>query len=185
MNEDSNVFRILTNLENPFEESEIDHRNLPKCKNVSELNKIDLSSSNMSISAPKNVFDSFLKEKFDIEGIFGFMEIYTKLHIGEAFFLPVPENISVIFKVSNDPIDLSHFLTHYQSSIITTHNSSYLNLHNDTIYRFTLIRADFDWDKNANLFYLGYHYETEQFHFFIRSSIQFDLTVLYQKKAGT
>ncbi len=185
MNEDSNIFHILTNLENPFEETERDHRNLSKCETVDKLQTIDNSSLNVSVSAPKNVFDSFLKEKFDIDGISGFMEIYTKLHIGESFSLPVPENITAIFKVSNDPFELAHFLAHYQSTIITTRYSSYLNLHNDSIYRFTLIRADFDWEKHANQFCTGYHYETKQFHFFIRSSIQFDLTVLYQKKAGT
>ena len=185
MDEDNNVFYVFNNLENPFEENEREHRSLPKCETVSQLHKIDVSSNNEHVSVKKNILDEFLTKKFNINGIYGFMEIYSKFHIGQSFWLPVPQDISVIFKTSSDPYDLAHFLGHSQSSIITSKNRSYLNLHNNRIYRFTLIRANFDIEQYSDLFYVGYHYDTEKFHFLIKSSIQFDLTVLYQEKTGT
>lgn len=162
------------------------HELLPKSRSAKELEENLLSETLTIFRTPFDSLNNFLTEKFDGIGIPEFMQIYTKLHVGQSFCLPVatPE-ITCYFKTERDHDYLAQFLPQYQESIVPnpfSFQGSRLNLHNDTIYKFTLIHANFSLAEFADYFRCGYHYETNEFHFFIKSSIQFDLTVVYEEK---
>lgn len=185
MNENTPVFRILNSPEgNPLEGiQEALRKALPYC-DLEGVKALDQSTSDTSANTAAKTFDQFLKEKFDGIGIGEFMKIYTKKHVGEAFCLPiVPPDITCRFMTATNPEVLAKFMETYKQSIGTNPftGNTFMNLHNDTVYEFTLIRADFDLLANQKLFWRGYHHQTDNFAFFINSSIQFDLTVIYQK----
>ena len=185
MNENIQSFRILNSPEgNPFEGiKEALRQGLLKC-DLEELKKVDQTKKDRTVNASTLVFDEFLKEKFNGIGISEFMKIYTKKHVGEEFCLPVPSEITCIFNSSDDPEALAKFLANYKQTIGTNHftGNTFLNLHNNNVYEFTLIRAEFSLDEHKNLFWAGYHHSHDNFKFFIKSSAQFDLTVVYNDK---
>lgn len=171
-----------SNLGTPFEVDDSYYRSLPNFSSVEELKNKKLSKEMDIFQTPAETLDAFLKETFGGIGIPELMRIYTKKHIGTEFCLPVvTPQVICYFKKEDNANSLFNMLANYQCSIIPSPFGNHLNLHNDTIYKFTLIRADFDLKENASNFFFGYHHESKNFHFFIKSSIQFDLTVVYEK----
>ncbi len=164
--------------------------NLPSCQTVTDViakrNEIKSSSSRLILlKTPKTVLDSFLKKLFNGIDLFKFMRIYSKLHIGEEFLLPVPESIICMFyELHSKDAEKLNSIVEQQNRILTTNlHDGPLNLHDNTIATFTLVEA-----KGIDLskLYGGYTYSDGNFNFFIKSSIQFDLTVFYaERKTGT
>lgn len=175
-------FRILNSpRENPFDIMSENYHSLPACNTIEELVQAE-SSKFTVIKTPALVLDEFLKQKFNGIGLIEFMHMYTKKHLGTEFAQGVPPFVTCIFRTETDEIELAHNLKHHQSSIISMPDgTTHLNLHNNDVYKFTLINAKFDLEKYKNDFFTGYHVQTNDFHFFIKSSIQFDLTVTYYK----
>lgn len=173
---------------NPFEDDPRNYERLTVLNTAEELAQAELSGKTAVYRAPSEVVSSFLMEKFGYD-ISGFMEMYTKLHFkrlaignGEGFAFPVPPITCCYFAEYSDPTELAKRLSNYQASIIRDeHGDTMLNLHNDTVYKFTVIRAKFNLAEAKDQFYFGYHFTTEKFRLFIKSSIQFDLTVVYEE----
>lgn len=154
----------------------------PNLNSTSELaTKVAVSPAEIFLT-PAETLDDFLKEKFSDIGIAEFMQIYTKMHVGEAFCLPVvTPTVACLFGSFDKPDLLINLLTNYQASVQKNiFGSTFLNLHTDATYKFTLLHVT-GLKKNKNQFYSGYHHETEHFHFFLKSSAQFDLTVIYEE----
>ena len=101
-------FRIFDNNTGKFEKL---LQQFPKLNSTSEL-KSKISASPAEIfSTPREVLDNFLKETFEGTGIAKFMQIYTKLHVGEAFCLPVVTPTVACLFGNFDNLDLlSHIL---------------------------------------------------------------------------
>lgn len=153
-----------------------------KLNSTSELaTKVAASPAEIFLT-PAETLDDFLKEKFSDIGIAEFMQIYTKMHVGEAFCLPVVTPTVTCLFGSFDVSDLlSQMLVDYQSTLKKNGSgSTFLNLHTDATYKFTLLHVT-NLTESKNKFYSGYHHETEHFHFFLKSSAQFDLTILYEE----
>lgn len=178
-------FRIIGAAANPFDVDASWYHSSPLCKSVKEIHEKSNCESEV-FQAPSKIFNQFLKEKFDMD-LLDFMEVYSKLHKAPftremlQYIFPLPQNIICFFNEETDPHSLKHKLLHYQSSIIEDHfGHTHLNLMEVGIYRFTLLKAKFSLEKNKQCFLKGYFYKTEKYHFFIQSSIQFHLTVLYE-----
>ena len=186
MNGNSQSFVILNGIRsNPNEVKENAIRNsLPVYDNPSELQELENSQKDISVRATAEVMNEMLKMKFSGIDIQKFMEIYTKLHIGEAFALPVPPIITCTFKNMTSAEEVQNFLSGHQRLIGEDgFGRSFLNLHTDNVYEFTIIRAHFNLAEDHKSIYHGYYYdENEKFAFFIKSSAQFDLTVVYSEK---
>lgn len=173
---------------NPFEDDPRNYERLTVLNTAEELAQAELSGKTAVYRAPSEVVSSFLMKKFGYD-ISGFMEMYTKLHFkrlaignGEGFAFPVPPMTCCYFAEYSDPMELAKKLSNHQSTIIKDeYGGTMLNLHNDTVYKFTVIRAKFNLAKVKEQFYFGYHFTTEKFRLFIKSSIQFDLTVVYEE----
>lgn len=187
---------ILIGSESQFESRAISEgrkkifiESLPNCQTVTRLvtirNEIHTNCSRLVLSkAPRTVLDSFLKELFKGIDLYGFMRIYSKLHIGEEFVLPVPNSIICMFyEFPSTDSKMLNYIIELHNRILTQHlNNGPLNLHDNTIATFTLVEANgVDFSQLSN----GYVYSNDNFTFFIKSSNQFDLTVFYEeKKAG-
>ena len=185
MNGNSQSFVILNMVRsNPNEAMENEIReNLPVYNNPSLLLELASSKENTSVRAPAEVLDEMLRMKFVGLGIKEFMEIYTKLHIGQAFAFPVPPTVTCTFKEMDSAKDVQDFLSGHQRTIGEDRFGTFLNLHTDDVYEFTIIHANFNLAEDHNSIYHGYYYgENERFAFFIKSSAQFDLTVVYSEK---
>ena len=125
-----------------------------------------------------------LREKFNEIGLIELMKVYTKKHFGEAFYLPMvtAPKVGCLFCNSDNPDLLSGILTEYQQTIKTSFwGSIVLNLHANDICKFTLLHAKFSLKENESKFSHGYYFETQKFLFFIQSSIQGDLAVVYEE----
>lgn len=172
-------FRIFENNQWEVEKS---LQQFPKLNSTSELNAKISATPAQIFSTPEKILDNFLKEKFGNIGIAEFMKIYTKMHVGEAFSLPVVTPVINCLFGSCDNLDLlSQILADYQSSLKkNVFGNTFLNFHTDAIYKFTLIHAT-GLKKSKNKFYTGYYHKTEHFCFFIQSSAQFDLTIVYEE----
>ncbi len=180
--DENNLFEAIFSgiLDGHFEVDDSFYRSLPHFNSVEELKKKKLSKKVDIFQTPAKTLDDFLKDVFDGIGIAELMRIYNKQHLGKEFCLPVvTPQVTCYFKEYDDENKLLNMLKDYQRSIVQGPFRTYLNLHNDTVYKFTLIHADFDLKANADKFFFGYHHESENFHFFIKASIQFDLTVVY------
>lgn len=187
MNESSQRFVILNRVRsNPNEAAEKAFReNLPICNDPDNLllEYANAQATNKAVRAPAEVLDKMLRVKFGNLGIREFMEIYTKLHIGQAFALPVPPIITCTFKEMSSAENVQNFLSGHQRTIGEDRFGTFLNLHTDDVYEFTLIRANFNLENDHESIYQGYYYgDNEHFAFFIKSSAQFDLTVVYSEK---
>lgn len=185
MNGNSQSFLILNRVRsNPNEATEKAVReSLPTCDNPDELLKFANAQENQSFRTPAEVLDSMLRMKFSGLGIREFMETYTKLHVGQAFAFPVPPTVTCTFKEMNSAKDVQNFLSGHQRLIDEDGFGTFLNLHTDDVYEFTIIHACFNLEENHQSIYSGYYYgENEHFAFFIKSSAQFDLTVVYSEK---
>ena len=187
MNENIQSFVILNSVRsNPNEAAENTFReNLPICENHDALlhEYANATENHKVVRATAETLDKMLRAKFNNLGIREFMEIYTKLHIGQPFAIPVPPIVTCTFKEMCTAEDVQNFLSGHQRTIGHDHFGTFLNLHTDNVYEFTLIRAAFNLEKDHNSIYHGYYYgEDEHFAFFIKSSAQFDLTIVYSEK---
>lgn len=187
MNEHSQSFIILNSVRsNPNEAAEKAFReSLPICEdhNILLHEYANATENHKVVRATAETLDEMLHAKFEYLGIRQFMEIYTKLHIGQAFALPVPPIVTCTFKEMNTAEDVQNFLAGHQRTIGQDHFGTFLNLHTDDVYEFTLIRATFNLEEDHKSIYNGYYYgDHEHFAFFIKSSAQFDLTIVYSEK---
>ena len=144
-------------------------------------------------TSPK-VLNYFLDLKFS-KSINDFRRMYAETHFKALGANISNEELDIIINIHNipqkiicclaradDAAELSYRLANYQQTITEDcFGKSQLNLHNDDVGKFTLIRANFDLEAEKNKFYFGYHFSTEKFKFFIKSSLQFDLTIVYQE----
>lgn len=187
MNGNNHEFVILNEVRtNPHEAEENAYRNsLPYCEDVNQLRELFNSDAESSVRTSSDVLDHALRREFgtnrDLEY---FMKLYTKLHFGQSFAMPVPPEVVCYFKVKHSAQEVTDFLRGYQRTIGTDeHGRSFLNLHDDNVREYTFIRADFDIWGNKHQLYGGYIYRTSnlRYTFFIRSSSQFDLTIIYNK----
>lgn len=181
-------FVCPTDPNNPFEVANRDYRQLPEYETVDKLIKKETESQIDVFQAPSQVFSDFLKERFGLT-LTEFMLMYSKAHFtalgfGEQDGIAVPVGPTTIcyFEESHDPAGLAKMLSGHSSCIERAPISgTFLNLHFDQIYKFTLVRAKFDLSAEKDKFYFGYYIEHDHFRFFIRSTVQFDLTVVYQE----
>ena len=185
MNGNSQSFVILNRVRsNPNEAAENAIREkLPVYDIPDKLLELASSAQNLSVRAPAEILDEMLRMKFAGLVIQEFMKTYTKLHIGEAFALPVPPTVTCTFKEMSSAKEVQNFLSSHQRTIGHDAFGTFLNLHTDNVYEFTLIHANFNLAEEHKSIYHGYYYgENERFAFFIKSSAQFDLTVVYSEK---
>lgn len=155
---------------------------LPVCQSVTEVSAEEEKSSSdfyVVTMIPKEILDNFLKEKFKGLELFDFMKNYARLHMGQEFLLPVPESIICMFYKANDVETLNRQINSYENILTRNLNDGPLNLHDNSIATFTLVEAtDLDFSK----LWGGYQYSNGKFNFFIKSSIQFDLVIIYERK---
>lgn len=172
-------FRIFNGKESELDTDLVKQADIPKCSDPAILQQTVLAGQNKMFKVPTELMNLFLNNYFGINGIYSFMKIYSKLHAGIEFAMPVPETIYYLFGYENNPEVIKKLLTGYQASVgVMGGSSTFLNLHTNDIYKLTIIAAGFDLECIDSPF-LGYHYKNKNFHFVIKSSSQMDLTILY------
>lgn len=158
------------------------YQNFKMLSKPNELNEIVLEKDGDFdiFNTHLDVLDTYLIEKFKLT-VYDFMRIYTEHHVQNGFSFPITTPyITCLFKKESDPMALSEFLREYQSVIPSQGmNLGVPNLHDGTIYVFTLIEADFDVHK-YNRSFPGYYYMSSTCPMNIGSSKQFDITVVYE-----
>lgn len=186
MDGNNHEFVILNEVRtNPHEAEETAYRNsLPYCEDVNQLEELFNSDADSSVRTSPDVLNNAMRKEFDDRDLDFFMNLYTQLHFGQSFVFPVPPEVVCYFKVKHSAQEVLDFLRGYQSIVGSDeHGRSFLNLHNDNVREYTFIRADFDIYGNKHKLYGGYIYRTAnlRYTFLIRSSSQFDLTIVYNK----
>lgn len=188
-------------LDTLFKKSSCNYEVIPKLNSVEEVRLQESISGNLNwYNIPAEVFDKFLLEHFEYD-IEGFRKLYIKRHLAafgctedevSAFARcvnPIPDNIQTYFGKVNSLSELTFKYKRYQEIIKTHTCSESLSLHDDTISNFTLIRACFSQliakpetlEQMENDLSFGYYVPTEKYRFLISSSIQLDLTVVYEE----
>lgn len=171
-----------------FENEARKYESFPEIATIEELTQKELNSKGDAYKVPTTLFSNFLKQRFDHD-LPEFMKLYSKAHFSglgfefeEGIVLPIASTTACYFGKTSNPDRLAEYLANYQASVVRSpFGGTRLNLHNDTIYEFTLIRADFNLEAEKSKFFFGYHFTTDKFRFFIKSSVQFDLTVIYEE----
>lgn len=186
--------------EPPFGSRARDYEQVPKINSAEEFEKVEELESPKRFPlelrtyvTPREELNRFLVSKFK-HNITDFMRWYGKAHL-EALgahptdddvnlivaIHPLPANIVCFLMETDDARELSSMLFHYQATVIENHlGMTQLNLHDDNVRKFTLIRAKFNLETEKKHFNFGYHFSTEKFRFFVKSSSQFDLSVVYE-----
>lgn len=172
----------------PFEDENREYESLPELATVEELIQKEATSKHEAYKTPTTLFSNFLQERFG-KDLPSFMMLYSQMHFNaigfeaeEGFALPVGPTTICYLGESANPTELAAYLADYQASVVRSpFGGTRLNLHNDTVYKFTIIRASFSLEDEKGLFNFGYHFTTDKFRFFIKSSVQFDLTVVYEE----
>lgn len=172
----------------PFESEERKYASLTELATVEDLIQKESCSKHENYRVSTQIFSEFLQKRFGLN-LPDFMQMYTKEHFktlgfkgSEGIVLPVGSTTICYFAESSNPEMLAKRLANYQASVVPNlFGGTRLNLHNDTIYKFTIIRAKFSLDATKNHFFFGYHFKTDKFNFFIKSSVQADLTVVYEE----
>lgn len=183
----------------PFENRYRNYGKMPELKSVEEVRLQESMSYNLSwYNIPEKVFDEFLSGRFGYS-IKGFRKIYLSKHMADfskdeisviaKYVNPIPANIRAYFEEVNSSFELMFKYKQCQEIIKAHSCSGPLPLHDDTISNFTIIRARFskltadreslEKIKKERLF--GYYFSDEKFRFFISSSMQLDLTVIYEE----
>lgn len=173
-------FRIFNGKESIRDVDIVKQVNIPVCSKVELLNQAVSSDECRMFKSPTEIIDSFLDSYFGIKSIVELIAIYNMLRLGLYFSYPVPKSIYCFLGSEKNPETLKKLLSTYQSRICIMKDgiSTFSNMHPMDIYKLSVIRADFDLD-NFNHTLLGKHYMTEKFHFFLRSSPQMDITIVY------
>lgn len=186
--------------EPPFGSKACDYEQVPKINSAEEFEKLEALKVQKKIPlelrayvTPREVLNCFLVSKFE-HNLTDFMRWHIKSHL-EAIGMhptddnvelmlaihPLPTNIVCFLMEVDDARELASMLFHYQPTIIENHfGMTQLNLHDDNVRKFTLIRAKFNLETEKKHFNFGYHFSTEMFRFFVKSSAQFDLSVVYE-----
>lgn len=172
----------------PFENEAREYESLPEIATLQELAQKEASSKSEAYRVPTAMLSDFLKQRFD-HNLPEFMKLYSKAHFSglgyefeEGIVLPVASTTACYLGESSNPECLAKYLADYQASVVRKpFGRTALNLHNDTIYKFTIIRANFSLEAEEKQFFFGYHFTTDKFRFFIKSSVQFDLTIVYEE----
>lgn len=172
----------------PFESEERKYASLTELATVEDLIEKESCSKHETYRAQTLIFNEFLKERFGMD-LPRFMQLYTKEHFKalgfkeeEGIALPVGPTTICHFAESSNPDMLAQRLVNYQASVVPNFfGGTRLNLHNDTIYKFTIVRANFSLDAAKSKFFFGYHFKTDKFRLFIKSSVQADLTIVYEE----
>lgn len=181
-------FGLCLRCPDPFENEARKYESFPEIATIEELAEKELRSKSNTYRVSTQILSDFLKQRFDHD-LPEFMKLYSKTHFSglgfefeEGIVLPIASTTACYFGETNNPDQLAKFLANYQASVVKNpFGGTRLSLHNDTIYEFTLIRAGFNLEAEKNKFFFGYHFTTDKFRFFIKSSVQFDLTVVYEE----
>lgn len=182
-------FGLCLRCSDPFEDETREYESLSEIVTIEDLIQKEKSSKSEAYKVSTALLNDFLKRRFEHD-LPDFMKLYSKAHFsglgfefeGEGIVLPVASTTACYLGETNNPEHLAAYLADYQASVVRgPFGETRLNLHNDTIYKFTIIRANFSLEAEKNKFYFGYHFTTDKFRFFIKSSVQFDLTVVYEE----
>ncbi len=179
----------------PFGNTARDYENTKKIHSVEELEKQESLHSQMrTYQVPAEILNSFLVSKFG-HNLTDLMRLYCKTHFERTGLNTtdndidlivgihyIPANVVCFLEEATDAEELAIRLYNYQATVIENSlGRTQLNLHDDTVRKFTLIRANFDLETEKKRFNYGYHFSTERFRFFIKSSAQFDLSIVYEE----
>ena len=170
----------------------------PELNSVEEIRRKEAIAYNLEwYKTPSKEFNQFLSERFgyDIEG---FRKLYLSKHIpnfseeeisGIIALHTIPEKVRVYFMEVHSVFELVFKYEQCKETVEYHSCSGPLPLHNDTISNFTIIRAKFSEliDEPENLEklqeqnFFGYYFSDEKFRLIISSSMQLDLTVIYEE----
>lgn len=179
----------------PFGSTYRDYETLPELKSLQDICEEEaLPGDSRAYVVPTEVLNSFLASKFGCN-ITDFMKMYGKTHLNNIGISPTDDDVELIvavhplppkmvcfFEEADDPCKLSSKLANYQATVTEDFfGRSQLNLHDNSLRKFTLIRAKFSLETEKKNFYFGYHFTTEKFRYFIKSSAQFDLAIVYEE----
>lgn len=178
-------FRIFDGKESDWSIDLVKKVNMPICGALEQLETAVNANNCQMFKVRKELMNTFLKRHFCVEDIKELMFTYSSLHNGFALAQEPPESIYCFFGNEKDSDTLRDLLARYQHSVGVMSNgvTTFLNLHTDDIYKLSIIRADFDLNT-FNYDFLGVHHKTDDFHFFLYSSPQLDITIVYNDLKG-
>ncbi len=179
-------FRIFNGKESERDIDLVEKVDMPTCDDIDILNRLPMSDSCIMFKVQNILMNTFLNKYFGIENIQKFMCLYCKLQNGFELAQPTPELIYCFWGNEKNPETLKDLLAWYQPSVgvMADGVTTFANLHTDAIYKLSIIRADFDL-ADFNYPFLGVHHKTENFHFFLKSSPQMDITIVYNDLRNT
>jgi hypothetical protein len=111
------------------------------------------------------------------------MELYSELRFGKPSVFPIEASkITCVLRKVLDARILIEEHRRQSSSALRYPDvcGSSLDLHDNSVYILTLIECDFDISQYKSQL-MGCYYKSEKYCFKIKSSVQWDLTILYQK----
>lgn len=161
---------------------------LEEAKNMDDLRKMEdlASKTNKEIIFLTDFYllNDFLKEKFGMN-MNDFFEEYTFLYLDEKLPLfQASRRVICLFEEqktdSNAISELKRKLLNFHESKIDIINYGPLHIHNSDISYFILRKANFNISKNK--LPKGFTFSKNRFNFFVSSSSQCDLTVVYEEK---
>lgn len=183
----------------PFKNATRDYGSIPTLDSVEDiLLQESISSTLCCYTIATELFDKFLSERFGYN-IQDFRQLYSKEHasllnidvnalLALAQHMPLPDNIRAYFAEVNSSFGLM-FKYEQCKELVNSHCCpGKLPLHNNAIANFTIIRACFSQlgaheclENLKNNSSFGYYVSTEKFRFFISSSMQLDITIVYEE----
>lgn len=183
----------------PFENRYRNYGKMPELTSVEDVRLQESVSYNLKwYNIPAEVFDEFLSERFGYS-IEGFRKIYLSKHMADfsedeisgiaKYANPIPQTVRACFQEANSVVELIFKYKHSKGTMEAHSCTGPLSLHYDTISNFTIIRARFskltadreNLEKIKKESFFGYYFSDEKFRFFISSSMQLDLTVIYEE----
>lgn len=147
--------------------------NLPECNTMEEIEEKNELAMYEFFKVKQETFNTYLKRKFEVDGIFVFLNICFK----KNFSISLPHMICVAFRNETNYAELFHLFLHSYNPILKTHIGVFPNLHDKFLYTFSLINANFDLEKCNS----GFHYSTDKYQFVIKTSVQFDIILAYHE----
>lgn len=182
----------------PFKNRCRNYGEMPELTSVEEIRKQESMPLDLRwYSTSSKEFDEFLRERFGHN-----IEEFRKLYLGEhmpkicdcsekeilmmaRYVNPIPKTMRVYFQEVHSLCELMFKSEQCKKMIVAHSHSGPFPLHNDTISNFTIIRARFSGteslEQSRKGHFFGYYFADEKFRFFISSSMQLDLTVIYEE----
>ena len=157
-----------------------DIRQLPECKCFDDLYK----ASNGVYLTQTIRLNSFIADKFNGFGIEEFFRMYTQICFNEQFCVPISPNAIFHYWEYSDSNKLKNELQDYGSMLIDTPFGTFPNLHDTSLFNFTLIHAKFDLLEDFKKYWPGCFLSIYNFDFYIKATAQGDLTIIYQESKG-